>query len=195
MEDFERRATANQARAHEVLRQSQVESLWREAGAEVHRVGSLRTGLLMDHRDIDLHIYTDTLDTGMSFAVMARLAADPRIERIECRNLSHTEEACIEWHAWYRDDDEAIWQIDMIHIRRGSAFDGYFERVAERIGARLTPESRRTILRLKAETPPETKIPGIFYCRAVLADGVATYGELVRWLADHPTDRIETWMP
>ena len=49
-------AAANQQRAQEVIRDSGIESIWRSVGAEPHLVGSLRTGLLMTHRDIDFHI-------------------------------------------------------------------------------------------------------------------------------------------
>jgi hypothetical protein len=39
---------------------------------------------------------------------------------------------------------------------KGSRFDGYFENVAERIKAVLTPEKRRTVLELKYLTPDNT---------------------------------------
>ena len=42
-----------------------------------------------------------------------------------------------------------LWQMDMIHIQEGSRYDGYFERVAERISAVLTDEMRLAILKLK----------------------------------------------
>ena len=48
----------------------------------------------------------------------------------------------------------------MIHIVSGSRYDGHFERVADRIAAALTPETRRTILQLKFETPDDEKIAG-----------------------------------
>ena len=97
-------------------------------GAEADLVGSLRTGLLMKHRDIDFHIYSSPLRVADSFAAMARLAENPRIRRIEYGNLLDAQDQCLEWHAWYADADERLWQIDMIHMPRGSAWDGYFER-------------------------------------------------------------------
>ena len=106
-------------------------------------------GLLMKHRDIDLHIYSDPVVLRDSFQVMALLAEHPAVERMEYLNGLHTEEACVEWHVGYRDDEAQLWQIDMIHICRGSRYDGYFERVAERIKSVLTDETRETILRLK----------------------------------------------
>ena len=42
-----------------------------------------------------------------------------------------------------------LWQMDMIHIQEGSRYDGYFERVAERISAVLTDEMRLAIPEIK----------------------------------------------
>ena len=188
-------AAANQQRAQEVIRDSGIESIWRSVGAEPHLVGSLRTGLLMTHRDIDFHIYSSPLRVADSFAAMARLAENSRIRRIEYGNLLDTSEECLEWHAWYADADDQLWQIDMIHMPKGSAYDGYFERVADRISAALTDETRLAILRLKFETPATEHVPGIAYCMAVLRDGVRTRSEFEAWRAAHPLTGIAEWMP
>lgn len=169
MDTIERIARRNRLRAEEVIRDSRLAEIWRSVGAEVRQVGSLRSGLLMKHRDIDFHIYSSPLRLEESFAAMAQLAADPAVGRIECRNLLATDEACVEWHATYRDRDGDEWQLDMIHIVRGSRYDGYFERVADRIAAALTPVTRRAILQLKYDTPDDVKIAGIEYYVAVLA--------------------------
>lgn len=50
------------ARARDILRRSGIVEAWRDAGAQVEIVGSLRMGLMMKHRDIDLHIYSAPLD-------------------------------------------------------------------------------------------------------------------------------------
>lgn len=126
---------------------------------------------------------------------MAQLAADPAVGRIECRNLLATDEACVEWHATYRDRDGDEWQLDMIHIVRGSRYDGYFERVADRIAAALTPVTRRAILQLKYDTPDDVKIAGIEYYVAVLRDGVRTYDAFAEWRRTHPLTGIVEWMP
>ena len=80
---------------------------------------------------------------------MAELAENTSIKKIEYTNLLHTAEACIEWHAWYRDMEGELWQMDMIHIQEGSRYDGYFERATERISAVLTDEMRLAIPKLK----------------------------------------------
>ena len=174
MENILEIAAANQQRAREVIRDTGLEAAWRAAGAEPNLVGSLRTGLLMKHRDIDFHIYSPSLNIADSFAAMTRIAANPRIRRIEYGNLLDAPDQCLEWHAWYADADDRLWQIDMIHMARGSAWEGYFERVADRIGAVLTDETRRAILQIKYDTPDEAKNMGIEYYQAVLRDGVRT---------------------
>ena len=195
MTDIVALAEANQRKAREVIAKLRVVEAWEAVGAEAHLVGSLRTGLLMKHRDIDFHIYSSPLRLEESFAAMAQLAADPAVGRIECRNLLATDEACVEWHATYRDRDGDEWQLDMIHIVRGSRYDGYFERVADRIAAALTPVTRRAILQLKYDTPDEVKIAGIEYYVAVLRDGVRTYDAFAEWRRTHPLTGIVEWMP
>ena len=195
MNDILEIAAANQQRAREVIRDTDLEAIWRSVGAEANLVGSLRTGLLMTHRDIDLHIYSPVLSPEGSFAAMARIARNPRIRRIEYANLLDAEDRCIEWHAQYADTEGDLWQIDMIHMPKGSAYDGYFERVADRIAAVLTDRTRETILRLKYETPEAEKIMGIEYYQAVLRDGVGTYAEFEAWRAAHPVTGILEWMP
>lgn len=190
------RAAANQQRAREIIRQLHLHEAWQAIGARAEVVGSLRTGLLMKHLDIDLHVYTPApLRAEDSFAALARIAARPGIRRVEFANLLDAEDRCLEWHVHYEDDDGRLWQIDMIHMEEGSPWAGYFERVADRIAAVLTPETRETILRLKDETPDEAKIPGIVLYRAVLEGGVRNRTELKGWLQAHPVEGIVRWMP
>ena len=53
MTDIVALAEANQRKAREVIAKLRVVEAWEAVGAEAHLVGSLRTGLLMKHRDID----------------------------------------------------------------------------------------------------------------------------------------------
>ena len=87
MNELTKIAAANQQRAREVIRDSGLEAAWRSVGAEPNLVGSLRTGLLMTHRDIDFHIYSSPLRLADSFAAMARLAENSRIRSITFNNL------------------------------------------------------------------------------------------------------------
>ena len=188
-------AKRNQQKAWEIIEDTRIVRIWEGMGAKVNLVGSLRTGLLMKHRDIDFHIYTSPLDLSASFRVMAELAENMSIKKIEYTNLLHTAEACIEWHAWYKDMEGELWQMDMIHIQEGSRYDGYFERVAERISAVLTDEMRLAILKLKYETPDTEKIMGVEYYQAVIQDGVRSYPEFEEWRRLHPAVGVVEWMP
>ena len=176
-------AKRNQDRAWEVIRQTDIINIWKSVGAEINLVGSLNMGLLMKHKDIDFHIYTSPFRISDSFLAMARLAENPLIKRIEYGNSLDTEEQCVEW------------QIDMIHIVKGSRYDGYFEKMAERITAVLTDETRQAILKLKYETPDTAKIMGVEYYQAVIQDGVRTYAELEDWKKQHPVTGVIEWIP
>ncbi len=188
-------AQRNQQKAREIIKATNIISIWEGVGAKINLVGSLPTGLLMKHKDIDFHIYSSPLLLADSFRAMAALAENPSIKKIECTNLLHTVEACVEWHAWYQDEDDELWQMDMIHIQGGSRYDGYFEKVAERISQIMTDEMRETILRLKYETPEEEKIIGVEYYRAVIEGGVRSYAELEEWRRRHPVTGVVEWMP
>ena len=99
MNELTKIAAANQQRAREVIRDSGLEAAWRSVGAEPNLVGSLRTGLLMTHHDIDFHIYSSPLRLADSFAAMARLAENSRIRSITFNNLLDAPDQCLEWHA------------------------------------------------------------------------------------------------
>jgi len=197
MEDILGIAERNQQRAWEIIKETGVINIWESIGAEINLVGSLRTGLLMKHRDIDFHIYSAPLDIQNSFGAIARLAIHPSITKIEYRNYIDTEEKCIEWHAWYLDRDNELWQLDMIHILKGSFYDGYFEKMAERILAVMTPEINRTILTLKYKTPDTEKIMGVEYYRAVIEGGVSDYNGFMEWRRKNPNPQkgIIHWIP
>ena len=121
MEEFERVALSNQQKAREIVEDLDIARAWRQIGAEARLVGSLRMGLLCKHLDIDFHVYSSPVKVEESFKVVACLASNPKVRKVEYRNLLDTEEACVEWHLWYEESPERVWQIDMIHIETGSA--------------------------------------------------------------------------
>lgn len=189
------RAAEQIRRAQVLLAALDLPQRWGRIGVEVRPVGSMRMGLLAKHRDLDFHLYSEAVDIAADFAVMGKLAALPQVRWVQFGNALDTEEACVEWHLGYTDEQGEVWQIDLIHIVRGSRYDGYFERMADRIAAVLTDEQRETILKLKFETPDEEKIAGIEYYRAVIEGGVRTHKELAAWRQAHPAEGIIEWMP
>ncbi|MCD7962939.1 MAG: hypothetical protein LUF90_05175 [Rikenellaceae bacterium] len=108
-------------------------------------------------------------------------------------NLQHTEEKCVEWHLWYNDNSEKLWQIDIIQILKDSKYDGYFEKVADDILATSTPEQRELIIKMKHETPDEIKIPGMEYYIAVIKHGIKNYSDFTDWRNEHKFDGIIEW--
>ena len=188
-------AEKNQKRAKNIIEETNIINIWKSIGAEINLVGSLRMGLLLKHKDIDFHIYTTQLNIYDSFKAIAQLAQNPSIIKIEYNNLIDTEEHCIEWHAWYIDRDNDLWQIDMIHILKGSRYDGYFEKVADNICAALTPEKKLAILTLKNETPDTEKIMGIEYYQAVIENGIDNCSDFIEWRKKHPANGIVNWIP
>ena len=136
-------------------------------------------GLLMKNRDIDFHVYTSELNIEKSFSAISKIASNKKIEKITYSNLIDTDENCIEWHLFYKDDK--VWQIDIIHILEGSYYDGYFEKTADDIISMLTEEKRNIILKLKYETPDNIKIMGIEYYKAVLKYNITTFDEFIKW--------------
>lgn len=189
------KSEAKQKEAWEVVRQSGIVTAWESIGAEVRLVGSLKMGLMIKHQDVDFHIYTPELSVTESFKAVARMAENPSIKKVDYINGIQTDEHCIEWHAKYAGPQGEDWQIDMIHILKGSTYDGYFERVAERILAVLTPETKRTVLELKDITPDGEHIPGIEYYQAVIRDGIRTWDEFTAWRRAHPMNGVAHWCP
>lgn len=178
-----------------VLAESGIEGIWEVAGCRVNLVGSLRMGLLASHRDIDLHVYSSGITTESSFAIMAEVAKNPRVVEIKCINGLHTDEHCVAWHVTYKLDDGETWQIDIIHIETDTEYDGFFERMADRISETMTTTQRDTILRLKFETPPGYDFHGVEYYEAVIADGVASIEELAPWVENHRKKPPYYWIP
>lgn len=188
-------ARQNQQAAWEILEHSGIIPAWERIGATVNLVGSLASGLLAKNRDIDLHIYTAQLDIAESFSVMQELAQRLPFKEVHYGNLIHTEEECMEWHALYEDRGTNLWKFDMIHIRKGSKYDGVVEQVTEAVRQSLTPKIRRTILQIKFDVPDGVLIPGIEIYRAVFDGNVRSYAELQQWRKVHPLTNSLDWLP
>ncbi len=193
-EDIFALAEQNVQTAWEIIDQSRIIQLWEGIGATVHIVGSLKTNLMI-HKDIDMHIYTDRISVTDSFSVIGRLAEKLNFTDIQYKNLIDTEEECLEWHARYEDKNNDSWKFDMIHIRKGSKYDGVVEKTTEAIRLKLTPELRRIILRIKYDMPQKALIPGIEVYRAVFTGQVKSYEELLIWRQNNLLTDSLSWLP
>lgn len=193
--DIIEQADANQQAGYQILKENGIIAAWERIGATVHIIGSLKTGLMMKSLDIDMHIYTDKLDISESFSVMQELAERMPLRQVQYINGVDTEEECIEWHSLYEDKEKRLWKFDMIHIRKGSKYDGTVERVTDAIIERLTPETRRTILQIKNNVPNGIMIPGIEIYHAVFTGNVKNYEELEAWRKTNPLTNSLEWLP
>lgn len=194
--EYSEKSDAAVRRAYDVMAESGICEVWRQNGCRVNVIGSVAMGLLASHNDIDLHVYSKDITTAGSFAIMAMIADNPAITEITCINGLHTDERCIAWHVTYRCRNGELWKLDIIHIEEGSRYDGFFEEMARRIKAKLTPQLRELILELKYSTPDNVKISGVEYYEAVIEYGVETLAELYAWNEKHrAVPAPGYWMP
>ena len=181
--------------AAKVLRESKVLEAWKSIGGKVRGVGSFRSGLMMKHPDIDLHIYTESLDVERTLKALAPVIASGRTAGLTYINGAGTDEHCLEWHLQLKDEAGKAWKIDMIQILAGSRYDGVMEDIAEAVMEAATPEMRKRILALKNECPDDLQICGIEFYKAVIADGVTTWREFMEWRAKNPLRSLMNWKP
>lgn len=193
MENILEQAQLNTKEAFAMLRRTRAVAAWDLQGAEVHLVGSLASGLYYNSHDIDLHVYNEPFDMQTGFAAMAAIAAQPGFKRLTCINLLDAPDACVEWHAFFEDEKGQEWNLDIIHIRRGTTYDGYFERQAALIKEMLTDETKRAVLTIKKALPAAPHIGGIWIYTAVLRDGVRTAEQFLDWYAKQDKNQILTW--
>lgn len=213
--DVLERAETDRQKALKIAEKCGIVAAWEGIGATVSLVGSVRIGVFTTaHRDVDFHLYTDKIDVERSFSALGKIAATPGVYRVDYSNFLETEERCLQWRVWFADanDDsnenadnngETVsrrddWAIDLVQIEKNSRYDGYFERVADRIAAVLTSETRRAILEIKtnlADRLDAEKITGVEIYRAVLDGGVRDVATFLAWRAQNPVDGVLEWSP
>ena len=181
-------------RAERFLRNSGLLEAWEGIGAKVRCVGSFRTDLMMKDRDIDLHVYSESLAPERARDALKPFSTAPGAELTFIDNAG-TAEKCLEWHLKMPDGSGELWTVDMIQLPAGSEWDGFFEDTAEAVIDALTPESRRRILELKAAEPDGMNICGIEFCKAVLDDHVTSWQEFLKWRRSNPPGTLLKWRP
>ncbi len=181
--------------AFEVLQGLGIEETVRKMGGTMHIVGSLKTDLMMWNRDIDIHVYSGGDMLSWSFALMAAVSRNGAVKEFHCLNLLDTPEECIEWHVTCVMADGTPWKLDLIHIREGSRYDGYVEKVTDRIAARLDPRTREAILCIKYELGEQSNVKGVEIYNAVLEYGINNCLDFIQWRAENQVNGILEWMP
>jgi len=186
----------NLEKAYEIINELKIEDIWKNHESQANLVGSIKTRLIMDHLDIDFHIYSEKISIANSFAAIGEIAESIKIVDIQYKNLLMVEDKCLEWHLFYKDDEDNNWMIDLIHIRNDSKYVGKFERVAEKINKVMTEERRRRILRIKHEAYENgEKVVGIAVYESVIEDNINNYSEYIEWAKEHITNGIIEWEP
>ncbi|SHI80903.1 hypothetical protein SAMN02745216_00566 [Desulfatibacillum alkenivorans DSM 16219] len=195
MEDLLKKAELLDEQARQVIQDVRLMESWKSVGATLNMVGSFAMGLMMNHRDIDCHVYTNPFSLPDSFLAVSKIAENPRVRSVNYINLLDAEDKCLEWHAVYEAPDGQAWKIDMIHILVDSVFAGHFEKVAERVSKALTPESRLAVLSIKNAMPADQNVMGIEIYQAVIQHGMRDIQSFLDWKARQPEAGIITWMP
>ena len=120
-----------QQEATQLLRGLSLLQNWEGIGCEAHVVGSLAMELMLRRRNINVCVYSDAVSVEQSADGIAQLSSSLGIGKVSYENLLHTERQCIIWHVPYRDVSGDDWTFDMVHMVRGSAYDGYLRSVAQ----------------------------------------------------------------
>ena len=145
MENLENIAESNLQKAFEIIRELKIEKIYEELNSTCNLVGSVKTGLLMSHLDIDFHVYSDEFSVEKSFNAIAKISQNPKIKEVFYKNLLEEDDMCLEWHLLYEEVPERIWTIDIMHIKNESLYAGVIERVTEKISSVLTEKMKQTI--------------------------------------------------
>lgn len=82
MENILEIAKNNQNSAFKIIKELEIESGFKNIGCDVNLVGSLKSGLLMKHLDIDFHIYSDIVSIEKSFSVILKLIKIQRLKSL-----------------------------------------------------------------------------------------------------------------
>jgi hypothetical protein len=84
----------NVEKAFEIIQELQIEEIWGTLNSTCNLVGSVKTGLLMSHLDIDFHVYSDDFSIEKSFGAIAQISQNPKIKEVLYRNLLEAEDMC-----------------------------------------------------------------------------------------------------
>lgn len=196
MENLENIAESNLQKAFEIIRELKIEKIYEELNSTCNLVGSVKTGLLMSHLDIDFHVYSDEFSVEKSFNAIAKISQNPKIKEVFYKNLLEEDDMCLEWHLLYEEVPERIWTIDIMHIKNESLYAGVRERVTEKISSVLTEKMKQTILKIKWESERhKEKIFGIDIYQAVIEENIDTFQDFQIWKQNKKDVGISLWEP
>jgi len=194
MNNIEKLSTENLNKAYGIIDGLNILKVWESLNSTCNLVGSVKTGLVLNHLDIDFHTYSDDFSIEKSFKAIAEISKNPKIREVYYKNLLEAEDMCLEWHLTYEETSERIWTIDIIHIKNESPFAGMIENVTESIKEIMTDDLRRKILELKYECSKRNKkVAGIEIYEAVIDNNIETFEELEKWRSSRKEKSISLW--
>jgi hypothetical protein len=186
-EELFARQAALQAEAAGVIADLDLFALLRTVGDPTH-TGSSALGLMLA-RDVDVTTVCPSLEPVPIFDLGRSLATHPRVRQMTFRNdtgrwnVSPHYPDGLYWMVEYVADPDVEWKLDLWFLHEGTTqFD--LEHM-QTLPARLTPEVRAAILRIKeavASDPSATKRPSYEIYEAVLDHDVRTPEEYARYV-------------
>ncbi len=186
----------NLKKAHQIMDELKIQEIWEGLNSTCNLVGSVKTGLLLHHLDIDFHTYSDTFSIEDSFKAISMICRSPKIKEVTYLNLLEEDDMCLEWHLSYEENPDCFWTIDIIHIKNESPYAGMIERVTERIMAVLNSKLKETILEIKQGSwLANEKYPAIEIYQAVIEDKIKTFEEFKEWRKSRNMSKISLWEP
>ncbi len=196
MENIENISKKNLEKAFEIIVELNIKEIWENLDSACNLVGSVSTGLLMNHLDIDFHTYSDDFSIEKSFKAMAQIAQNNKVKKVTYRNLLEAEDMCLEWHLYYEETPDRIWTIDIMHIKNESPYAGVVERVTEKVKSVLTDKLKQTILKIKWECHQQKEAAhGIAIYQAVIGEGIETFEDFKIWNNNKKEAGISLWEP
>lgn len=182
------------ATAESILNRLGLVDRWSAIG-RVEVVGSVALDVVV-RPDIDLEVYTDTLDPRAGFAVIVPLADIPGVRRIRYLDARDQTMSGLYWKVEYETGGEK-WAIDnwmFAHIQPGTAAAGGVAEVRAAIAH--DPDARAAILRIKQTAiAGGERAHGRWVYEAVLDHGIRTYPGYLDWLADRDVWARTPWTP
>lgn len=194
MNDYLAHADKRRQTARQILQNLKLVEQWSRFGRPVI-VGAFAYDLMFAP-DIDMEIYCPTLRIEDGFEVLRTCALHPSVTQVQFINALATPDQALYWQLRLRDADGEEWKVDM-----WSAPEDYplprAEYLVEPMRRALTPETRSTIIMLKAHIHEDPSLAAfsIHLYRAVMTDGVRTVKEWRDWLAHNDTTGLTAWKP
>ena len=188
------REQARRSRAHQVLERLDLVRRWSRYGRVIPH-GAMTYGLMVA-LDIDMATACPELRSGMGFDVVSEIAQMTGVRKVRYRNqLDDPGDPGLYYQIQYRDDRDDLWKVDAWLVPETSPSTAHLDRQVESLRRALTTESRSAILEIKEANQGQEPMRGIDIYQAVLDGGVRSVNDCRQWIADHPVEGMNWWLP